>query len=231
MFRRFGRWLERKSSLKDPSPELLELFGAVPTAAGVAVTVESAMRCPPWFANVKVLSECQAQLPLHLYKRGEKGAKDRAIDHPVYRLLRDQPKDWTSSYEFRLNMEVALCNHGNAFAFINRTSEGRIAELIQIPSPSVNVEIDPVTMEPGYKVTDAKGREKPYDRTEIFHLHGLGTSPEVGLSPLQRAREASACRSPWNATKPLVPITDGSWAITVSRRRAPGQHWIHATFS
>ena len=35
--------LERKGSLSNPSPELLELFGASPTAAGVAVNAETAL--------------------------------------------------------------------------------------------------------------------------------------------------------------------------------------------
>lgn len=121
---------ETKSSLANPSAELLALFGASPTASGTVVTPESAMRCATVYASVKVIAESVAQLPLHLYRRTEDGGKERAADHPLSELLHDQPNEWTSSFEFRLFMQTALCLHGNAYAFINRTN-GRIFELIR----------------------------------------------------------------------------------------------------
>ena len=180
---------ETKSSLANPSAELLALFGATPTASGTIVTPESAMRCATVYASVKVIAESVAQLPLHLYRRTEDGGKERAADHPLSELLHDQPNDWTSSFEFRAFMQTALCLHGNAYAFINRTN-GRIFELIPIPSPCVTVEVDPITMEPSYKVSSGDGGQRVYDRTEIFHLKTLGTSPHIGLSPISQMREA-----------------------------------------
>jgi len=179
---------ETKSTLAAPAPELIALFGASPSASGVAVTPETAMRCPTVYVSVKVLAESVAQLPLHLYRRTADGGKERAADHPLAALLHDQPNDWTSAAEFRLFMQTALCLHGNAYAFINRTG-GQIVELIPIPSPSVVVEVDKVTMEPRYKVSIGD-TPRIYDRSEIFHLKTLGTSPYVGLSPITQAKEA-----------------------------------------
>lgn len=181
--------LERKATLATPSPELIALFGAAPSASGVAVTPETAMRCPAVFACVKVISESVAQLPLMLYVRTEDGGKKRAADHPLYELLHDQPNDWSSSFDFRLIMQTALCLHGNAFAYIGRVG-GKIAELIPIPSPSVVVRVDGATLEPRYLVKADDGTQRDYDRTEIFHLRTLGTSPYVGMSPIAQMREA-----------------------------------------
>lgn len=181
--------IETKTSLANPSPELIALFGASPSASGVAVTPETAMRCPTVYASVKVIAESVAQLPLHLHRRLPDGGKERAADHPLAELLNGQANDWTSAFEFRLFMQSALCLHGNAFAFINRTGD-KIAELIPIPSPSVTVDVDPVTMEPAYKVTSSDGGQRVYDRTEIFHLKSLGTSPHAGDSPITRMKEA-----------------------------------------
>jgi HK97 family phage portal protein len=183
----FGR--ETKAALATPSPELIALFGAAPSASGVTVTPETAMRCAAVYASVKVIAESVAQLPLHLYRRNADGGKERAADHPLAELLNGQANDWTSAFEFRLFMQSALCLHGNAYAFINR-SNGAITELIPIPSPSVNVTVDPVTMEPAYRVATSDGGQHDYDRTEIFHLRALGTSPHVGLSPIVQMREA-----------------------------------------
>lgn len=181
--------LATKSTLAAPPAELLAAFGAAPTASGTAVTPDAAMRCPTFYASVKVIAESVAQLPLHLYRRTADGGKERATDHPLYALLNGQANEWTTSFDFRLSMQVALCTHGNAFAFINRASNA-IYELIQIPSPAVAVEQDPVTFEPRYKVTAADGTARIYGRDQILHLRTLGTSPHVGLSPVAQIREA-----------------------------------------
>ena len=164
------------------------MFGAAPTASGVGVTAETAMRCPAVYASVKVVAESVAQLPLHLYRKNG-GVKKRAEDHSLYGLLHDQANEWTSAFEFRLAMQTALCLHGNAYAFINRTA-GKVGELIPIPTTAVTVDVDPVTLEPTYRVTAGDGAQRVYDRSEIFHLKTLGTAFHVGDSPILQAREA-----------------------------------------
>src|SRR5690606_12633923 len=135
---------------------LLALFGAAPTASGVAIGPESAMRCATVYASVKVLSESVAQLPLILYRREAGGGKERASGHPLFELLHDQPNDWTSSFEFRQSMQAAVLryDHG-AFAQIIRVN-GRIVELVQLPSASVTVSTDPITREPVYTFNDER---------------------------------------------------------------------------
>lgn len=181
--------LEKKSTLANPQPWLVQLFGAAPLASGVDVTPDTAMRNSTVFGSVKVISESVAQLPLHLHRRLSDGAKERAADHPLYPLLNDQANEWTSAFEFRSFMQTALLLHGNAFAFIGR-SGGKITELIPIPSPSVTIEINKTTMEPFFKVSTAGGGERIYSRDDILHLRALGTSPYIGLSPIYQMREA-----------------------------------------
>lgn len=180
---------ETKSTLATPSPELIALFGGLPSAAGVAVTPETALRNSTVYASVKILSESVAQLPLHLFKRLSGGGKERASNHLLADLLAGDPNDWTSSFDFRLQMQAALCLHGNAYAFVNRSGD-RISELIQIPSTSVTVQVDDRTMEPSYRIANADGTSTVYPRTQIFHLKTLGTQAHVGLSPIMQMREA-----------------------------------------
>ena len=170
------------------------LFGAQKTAAGASVTPETAMHCPAVMACVKVLSESVAQLPLVLYKKSADGGKERATNHALYELLANQPNEWTSSYEFRINMQAALSLYGNCYAFINRDSSGRVVELIYIPPTCVFVQIDTVTMEPSYTVTSLDGASRSYDRNEILHIRNIGVSAAshgyVGASPIMSIREA-----------------------------------------
>lgn len=164
--------------------QLAAVFSVGATAAGVAVNPETALKCPAVYASVKVLAESVAQLPLILYRRTEGGGKERATDHPLYSVLHDEANDWTDAFSFRMEMQAALCTHGKAFAFVNRAG-GQVAELIQLPSPAVTVETDPLTMEPSYTVTLEDGSQRRYDRSEILHLQTLR-----GLSPVLQAAEA-----------------------------------------
>ncbi|MCA1939353.1 MAG: phage portal protein [Caenispirillum bisanense] len=174
---------ERKSTQSLTFEELVALVGGGPTAAGVAVSPDSALKSSTVFACCKVISESVAQLPLHLFRRqGE--VKERAGDHRLYGVLHDAANPWTTATEFRGEMTLALLKHGHAFAFKN-VVDGQVAELIQIANSAVGVERDPLTQEPTYRVTLADGTTRTYTRAEIFHLRALG-----GLAPVQQAREA-----------------------------------------
>ena len=61
------------------------------TTSGKAVTERSAMQMTAVYACVRILSEAIAGLPLHMYRYKEDGGKEKAIDHPLYLLLHDEP--------------------------------------------------------------------------------------------------------------------------------------------
>lgn len=191
MFKAIGRIFERKSTraLRDPWAALL-LGGAAPTVAGIAVSPESALRCPAVLGSIKVLAETLAMLSPHLYRRLPGGGRERADDHPIAALLTDQSNPWTPASAWRMQMEVSLALHGNAYSFINRDSQGRPVELVQLDPNAVSVEPDPVTMEPRYFVSAADGARREYDRRDILHIHTLGTRPHQGDSPVTHGREA-----------------------------------------
>jgi HK97 family phage portal protein len=159
------------------------LFPGYQTASAISVNEHSALQCPAARAAVAVLSESVAQLPLHLYRR-DGDSKDRAVDHPLYPILLSAANDWTSAFEWRRSMMVALLLQGHAFSFINRSrATGEIVELVQIPSHAVSVEVDDVTQEPSYWVQDPVRRQ--IDRSQIFHLQALN-----GEAPIMQAKEA-----------------------------------------
>ncbi|QTI79016.1 phage portal protein [Roseomonas marmotae] len=177
-------------TLKDAWTALL-LGSGGPTAAGVSVSPETAMRSTAVFGAVKVLAETVSQLPIHVYRQNADGGRERASDHPVEALLSDAANPWTPASEFRLIMETQLALHGNAYAWIGRGAAG-VEELIPLESQRVAVEADAVTMEPSYTVTDANGHQRTYGRTEILHIRGVGAGLYKGDSPVVLAREAIA---------------------------------------
>ena len=82
---------------------------------------------------------------------------------------------------------------GSAYAVIVRDRYGNVAELWPSPPEAVAVELDPETLAPIYRVGDAAGRQRVYDRSEILHLRGIGARHYVGKSPVMlENREAIA---------------------------------------
>ena len=183
---------ERKSS--DTFDVLLGV--GMQTAANIAVSPEIALRCIPVYAGVRVRVETLGALPLHLYSKGAGGQKDRAVDHPLYRLLHDRPNAWTSAAEFIMQMEQDTLTHGGGFALANRSGD-KIVELLRLPPNSVAVRTDPITLEPTYDLTVAGGTKINYPWQDILHvptdLPGLNwpsLQSQGHGSPIKQAREA-----------------------------------------
>lgn len=95
------------------------------TTSGKAVTERSAMQMTAVYSCVRILSEAVAGLPLHLYKYTDSGGKAMAHDHPLYRLLHDEPNPEMSSFVFRETLMTHLLLWGNAYAQIIRNGKKR----------------------------------------------------------------------------------------------------------
>lgn len=179
---------EATSILSTPEAFLIDLFAGTPVAAGVSVTPQTAMRCTPVRCAVQSIAEALGQLPVHIYARGENGAKERAPDHPVAALFRDEASAFVSASDFREQLTRDALLHGNGVAFIN-TSDGVPVELNRLDPASVKVEANSFG-EPVYRQTPSRGAPIVYSATQIFHLKGPSLDGLSGDSPIAQAREA-----------------------------------------
>lgn len=160
--------LEQKS-LAAPDAWLTDLFGATPSAAGINVTPTTALKASPVRAAVAAISGPLGTLPVHVFRRTEAG-KERAPDHPVYRLLHDQANDFQSASRFRELLTSDAMLHNGGFAFIARNSEGAPVSLNRL-DPSgypVTVKSDPFEG-PTYEIQQ-DGKTRPIARENILHL-------------------------------------------------------------
>lgn len=82
------------------------------STSGKNVTERSAMQMTAVYSCVRILAEAVAGLPLHVYKYNESGGKEKAIDHPLYRLLHDEPNPEMSSFVFRETLMTHLLLYG-----------------------------------------------------------------------------------------------------------------------
>lgn len=107
------------------------------TTSGKTVTERSAMQMTAVYSCVRILSEAVAGLPLHLYRYKEDGGKEKALDHPLYRLLHDEPNPEMSSFVFRETLMTHLLLWGNAYVTITGSGSAVIRSL---PCRSYTVE-------------------------------------------------------------------------------------------
>lgn len=158
-------------SLTDGSGFYFDLFGATPTLAGVTVTPHSAMTCAPVACAVRSISEAAGSLPLHIYKKLPDGGKEKATDHPLYKLLHDAPNSWTPAALFRTQlMADALLQPYGGFAQIVRV-DGKPYELIRLDPRLSSIVVDYSNFEPLYAIrADGKNPAREIAAADILHI-------------------------------------------------------------
>ena len=139
------------------------------------------------YACVGAISETVASLPLILFRRDGED-RQRATDHPLYRVLHDQSNEQQTALEFREWMMAAVLLRGNAYAKIIRGNDGQVRELL--PMAPDRVTVLRVGTGLGYEYTDYAGRVERLIGSEVLHLrHRLGDDGVLGVSPIAAARE------------------------------------------
>lgn len=155
---------------------------------GAAVTPARAESVSAAYACTAAISETIASLPLLLYRRTDDGGRDRATDHPLYRVLHDQPNEIQTALEFREQLQAAVLLRGNAYARITLGYDGQVRALEPIHPDQVTVlHLDNGRL--AYDVLDARGRPQRLVQEEVLHLRHRSDDGIVGVSPIQAARE------------------------------------------
>ena len=116
------------------------LFGN--TTSGKVVTERSAMQMTAVYSCVRILSEAVAGLPVHVYRYTATGGKEKALDHPLYRLLHDEPNPEMTSFTFRETLMGHLLMWGNAYAQIVRNGKGEVMGLYPLLPNKMQVDRD-----------------------------------------------------------------------------------------
>lgn len=185
-----------ESGLTPMSPELIRLVGGATSAAGKAVTVETASTLSAVFACFRIISESIGMLPWALYRR--KGANsERADDHPLAPVLLSSPNADQTPQEFRESLGGQLAIAGNAYSFQDRLGKD-VVSLYPVDAGRVVVKqkgkdstrLAIADGEVFYSIND-RGQWSDYPREKIWHVKGFGRHATVGLSPLSAAREAA----------------------------------------
>ena len=165
------------------------------STSGKQVTERSAMQMTAVYACVRILAEAIAGLPVHLYRYTENGGKEKAIDHPLYTILHDEPNPEMSSFVFRETLMTHLLLWGNAYAQIIRNGKGEVVALYPLMPNKMTVDRD----EHGqlyYSYQRSNDEAIPESGkvilkpSDVLHIPGLGFDGLVGYSPIAMAKNA-----------------------------------------
>ncbi|UXT56949.1 phage portal protein [Agrobacterium fabrum] len=168
-----------KKALTDE--QILDLLGGgVPTATGISVSSETALRVPAVAAAVRTIAEAAASLKVKVVEIASDRTETEIPDHPVAALLRDEANEWSSGFELiRSIMVDALCRDQGGLAWVNRVN-GESREIIRYRPGFINVDFPDDTLAPRYRIG---GIVKPSG--DVVHLRG-----PFEKSPLTLCREA-----------------------------------------
>lgn len=167
------------------------------TTAGKPVNEHTAMQMTAVYSCVRILAETLAGLPLHVYKYNDSGGKEKYLQHPLYRLLHDEPNPEMTSFTFRETLMSHLLLWGNAYAQIIRNARGEVIALYPLMPNKMTVDRDKngrlfYLYQRSVEDAPTLGKDSlvylyPSD---VLHIPGLGFDGLVGYSPIAMAKNA-----------------------------------------
>ena len=166
------------------------------STSGRKVNEHSAMQMTAVYACVRILSESIASLPVHLYQYESEGNKAKAVKHPLYRILHDEPNPEMTSFVFRETLMTHLLLWGNAYAQIIRNGKGEVIGLYPLMPNRMTVDRDKsgqIIYQYQMQDSDAHTGKTGYATlrpSEVLHVPGLGFDGLVGYSPIAMAKNA-----------------------------------------
>ena len=186
----------RDKPLRDATSGSAFSFFMGGSTSGKNVNERSAMQMTAVYACVRILSEAVAGLPLHLYRYNKDGGKEKAMDHPLYGLLHDEPNPEMTSFVFRETLMTHLLLWGNAYAQIIRNGKGDILALYPLMPNKMQVDRnDKGQLFYTYSRSRDEANSKDSSTVvlkpdDVLHIPGLGFDGLVGYSPIAMAKNA-----------------------------------------
>ena len=141
---------------------------------------------------VRILSETVAGLSLNGYRYNDSGGKEKALKHPLYRLLHDEPNPEMTSFAFRETLMSHLLLWGNAYAQIIRNARDEVITRYPIMPNKMTVDRDQngrlfINYFSRFRARSGRNRKPPamrvrdrgYTKNPAFLLHWKSSSCHV----------------------------------------------------
>lgn len=155
--------------------------------AGVKIDENEAVKVAAVYACVNLISNHIGTINTHVFRRKGRG-KERALEHPLYEILRWQPNPEMTALDFKKVMQAYRELWGNAYAEVERNRRGDVVALWPIP-PDVVAKKRDKSGDLFYQVRLADNTETTLPESEMFHLRGFGNGV-IGCRFIELARGA-----------------------------------------
>ena len=158
------------------------------SGSGKSVSPSSAIQVSAVYACVRVIAETIASLPFHVYEATDEGSR-KAVEHPLYRLIHDEPNLEMTSFVWRETMLTHLLLYGNSYCQIIRTGRSQIDSLYPLLPDRMEVDRDSAgTLT--YTYSANSGQTVKLRPEDVLHIPGLGFDGIMGYSPLALEKNA-----------------------------------------
>lgn len=190
-------------------PDIGSIFGYVPTASGVSVTADTALRVPAVLQAVRLIAEAIGTTSCKLYVNID-DSKETAKDHRAYKLVHDRANGWTSAGQLRTELTFDAMLHGAGYAHVRRLSDGTPYGLHRLKPGSVQRRTEE-DGEPYFVVTTKDRRQVVLPYTDVIYVPGFvgGSLVSLGREAIAVAMnlEKHAARLFGSGARPAITIT------------------------
>jgi HK97 family phage portal protein len=144
------------------------------------VGIDGALQISAVWASIELLADNVASLPLFVYSQLN-GNRELARDTQLWRLLHDRPNPRHTAMEFWQFMVMNFCLRGNAYARLDRNSNGEVIAMYPLATDQMEVQVlKDGTLVYGYYLD---GVVVVYSAESILHLRDKGNGI-IGMSRL-----------------------------------------------
>ncbi|QYR20809.1 phage portal protein [Paenibacillus sp. sptzw28] len=156
-----------------------------------SVTATMALKYTAVFACLRVLSETAASVPIVLYRKKEDGEREIRNDLGVADILRSQPNEEMSPFNFKEQLMMSLNLGGNSVSERLVDRRGSLVGLYPYQWQMVTIDRNPDTKKLQYKIgSSPRTVAKTLTRSQVFHVAGPSLDGVIGLSPISYASSA-----------------------------------------
>lgn len=168
-----------------------KLFGGMletESEAGEHVSVNKAIGLPAVFKAIRIISETAGALPFVTYEDRRDGERERAVDHPSYALLHEEPNLDMTAVEFWTLAMTQLQGWGRLFIGKEFDGRGRVSALHPVEPKSMTVERR-IGGQLVFYESRANGRVREWSNGEMIYVRLFTLDGVNGLSPIGVQRE------------------------------------------
>ena len=184
-----GRLLERNDSSTRASTGSwwpINNANAVHSHAGPDVSEHNSLTLPAIFRAVDLLASHLAMLPLPVMQRIDEGTRERRREHPVYRLLNEEPNEEMASVSLRRSWHLHTMIWGNGRVEIVRDRLGQPRELWPLAPDRTQTRRTDQTRKLVHRYQKDTGGYRDIPHENVIHTAGLGYDGLVGYGLIRQ---------------------------------------------